>query len=280
MLSYRHGFHAGNFADVLKHLVLLDSLHYLAKKDKAFCYVDTHAGAGDYALDDAFAQKNREYNSGIGKLWSLRDVPEAVAAYVNIIKAFNTEGKLKRYPGSPSIAQHVLRPYDRLCLFELHPAEIKALNQNTFKDKRVKRFHGDGLVESLPLLPPIERRGLVLIDPAYELKNDYRLVVDALTKMHQRFATGTYLLWYPVVERRRIEELERGLLKSGIRNIQLFELGLKADHPEQGMTASGMIAINPPWTLAAQMRQCLPWLAGVLAEGNEGFYRIETLVAE
>jgi len=280
MLSYRHGFHAGNFADVLKHLVLIDSLHYLAKKDKPFCYFDTHAGAGDYALDDAFAQKNREFNKGIGRLWSRSDLPDAVLAYVNNVKAFNANAKLNRYPGSPLIAQHLLRQNDRLCLFELHPTEIKSLNQTTFKDKRVRRFHADGLTASLPLLPPPERRALVLVDPAYELKNDYRLVVDALVKMHQRFATGTFLLWYPVVERRRIDELERALKKCGIRNIQLFELGIAADQPEQGMTACGMIAINAPWTLAAQMRQTLPWLVGALAEQGNGFCRLETLVDE
>lgn len=280
MLSYRHGFHAGNYADVLKHTVLITCLQYLTKKDKPFCYIDTHAGAGDYPLNDAFALKTREFDDGIGRLWSRSDLPPAVQSYVNVIKSFNPVGKLERYPGSPLIAQHLLREQDRINLFELHPTEIKSLNQATFKDKRVKRFHADGLNASLPLLPPIERRGLVLIDPAYELKNDYRLVVEVLAKMHPRFATGSFLLWYPVVERRRIDELERQLVKTGIRNIQLFELGIKTDHPEQGMTACGMIAINPPWTLTEQLRQALPWMAGVLAENGAGFCRLETLVSE
>ncbi|MGZ8152524.1 MAG: 23S rRNA (adenine(2030)-N(6))-methyltransferase RlmJ [Methylovulum sp.] len=280
MLSYRHAFHAGNFADVLKHIVLIESLKYLGKKDKPLCYIDTHAGAGDYALDDDYALKNREFDTGIARLWSRHDLPEAVANYVNIIKAFNQTGKLTRYPGSPLIAQHLLRATDRLFLYELHSTEIKLLNNATYKDKRTKRFHADGLTSSLGLLPPIERRGMVLIDPSYEIKSDYDQVIETLIKMHQRFATGTYALWYPVVDRRRNHELEHTLQASGVKNTQLFELGLQADSNEHGMTSSGMIVINPPWTLEAQMQQILPWLAGILSDNGEGSYRIETLAAE
>jgi len=280
MLSYRHSFHAGNFADVLKHIILIHSLDYLRKKDKPFCCIDTHAGPGKYELDGEYALKNREFDTGIGKLWQRNDLPEYVARYVSFIKGFNGPDKLTRYPGSPLIAKQLLRDKDRLCLFELHNTEIKSLSALADKDKRINVLHADGLKASLKLLPPFERRGLVLIDPSYELKSDYPQVVETLIAMHKRFATGTYALWYPVVDRNRNQQLERAIQASGIRNVQLFELGIRADSDEHGMTASGMIVINPPWTLAAEMTQVLPWLADVLCNDGQGFYRIQTLAAE
>jgi len=280
MLSYRHSFHAGNFADVLKHIILIHSLDYLRKKDKPFCCIDTHAGPGKYELDSEYALKNREFDTGIGKLWRRNGLPDCVARYVSLIKGFNGPDKLTRYPGSPLIAKQLLRDKDRLCLFELHNTEIKSLSALADKDKRINVFHADGLKASLKLLPPFERRGLVLIDPSYELKSDYPQVVETLIAMHKRFATGTYALWYPVVDRNRNQQLERAIQASGIRNVQLFELGIRADSNEHGMTASGMIVINPPWTLAAEMTQVLPWLADVLGNDGQGFYRIQTLAAE
>ncbi|MGZ5030241.1 MAG: 23S rRNA (adenine(2030)-N(6))-methyltransferase RlmJ [Methylobacter sp.] len=280
MLSYRHSFHAGNFADVLKHVILIHSLDYLRKKDKPFCCIDTHAGPGKYELDSDYALKNREFDNGITKLWQRNDLPDCVARYVSLIKGFNGPDKLTRYPGSPLIAKQLLRDKDRLCLFELHNTEIKSLSAVAAKDKRINVFHADGLKASLKLLPPFERRGLVLLDPSYEIKSDYRQVVETLIAMHKRFATGTYALWYPVVDRKRNQELERTIKASGIKNVQLFELGIRADSDEHGMTASGMIVINPPWTLATDMKQVLPWLADILGNGGDGFYRIETLVED
>ncbi|MEF3075994.1 23S rRNA (adenine(2030)-N(6))-methyltransferase RlmJ [Methylobacter sp. Wu1] len=280
MLSYRHSFHAGNFADVLKHLTLIQILEYLRKKDKPFSCIDTHAGPGAYALDSDFALKNREFDNGIGKLWQRHDLPASVAAYVGLIRQFNGLDKLTRYPGSPLIAQHLLRSKDRLFLYELHSTEIALLAEAVDRDRRIKVFHEDGLKNSIGLLPPAERRGLVLIDPSYEMKSDYQDVVDTLVKMHKRFATGIFALWYPVVERRRNKELEQALQNSGIKNIQLFELGLQADTNEHGMTASGMIVINPPWTLKPDMEAVLPWLADVLSENGAVFYRIQELAGE
>jgi 23S rRNA (adenine2030-N6)-methyltransferase len=280
MLSYRHSFHAGNFADVLKHIILIHSLDYLRKKDKPFCCIDTHAGPGKYELDSEYALKNREFDTGIGKLWRGNGLPDCVARYVSLIKGFNGPDKLTRYPGSPLIAKQLLRDKDRLCLFELHNTEIKSLSALADKDKRINVFHADGLKASIKLLPPFERRGLVLIDPSYELKSDYPQVVETLIAMHKRFATGTYALWYPVIDRKRNQQLERAIQASGIRNVQLFELGIRADSNEHGMTASGIIVINPPWTLAAEMTQVLPWLADVLGNDGQGFYRIQTLAAE
>ena len=280
MLSYRHAFHVGNFADVLKHLILIRILEYLKKKDKPFCCVDTHAGPGAYALDSEYALKNREFDNGIGKLWQRHDLPDGVAAYVELIRQFNGQEPLRRYPGSPLIAQQLLRDADRLFLYELHSTEIALLTEAVNRDRRIKVFHDDGLKNAIGLLPPAERRGLVLIDPSYEMKSDYQEVVNTLVKMHKRFATGIFALWYPVVERRRNDALEQALQNSGIKNIQLFELGIQADTSEHGMTASGMIVINPPWTLKSDMERVLPWLADVLGESGAGFFRIRKLAGE
>jgi 23S rRNA (adenine2030-N6)-methyltransferase len=280
MLSYRHAFHAGNFADVLKHLVLMHIIEHLKKKDKPFCYIDTHAGAGTYALDSEFALKNREFDSGIGRLWRRDGLPDGLQRYVDLVRQFNQGKELMHYPGSPFIAATLMRNDDKLFLYDLHSTEFKFLHALFKKDRRVRTFHADGLTDSLGLLPPKERRGLVLIDPSYELSGDYRSVAETLKKMHKRFATGIYALWYPVVERQRIRRLERELQGSGIGNIALFELGIAPDSKRHGMTASGMIVINPPWTLEAEMRLELPWLADVLGAEKQGSHRIVNLAQE
>jgi 23S rRNA (adenine2030-N6)-methyltransferase len=280
MLSYRHSFHAGNFADVIKHIILIKILEHLGKKDKPFCCIDTHAGPGDYALNEGYASKNREFDNGIAKLWQRNDLPDSVAHYVNLIKKFNHTDELSHYPGSPLIIKQYLRSKDRLFLYELHSTEIELLSTAVNRDRRIKVFHSDGLKSAVGLLPPIEHRGLVLIDPSYEIKSDYRLVIETLIQMHKRFATGTYALWYPVVERGRNQQLEKAIKTSEIKNVQLFELGIKTDTHEHGMTASGMIVVNPPWTLAADMKQILPWLADILGIEGAGLYRIETLAGE
>ncbi len=280
MLSYRHSFHAGNFADVLKHLVLIKILEHLCKKDKAFYCIDTHSGPGEYVLNGDYALKNKEFESGITQLWQRTDLPEDLNTYVKLIKKFNSTDILLRYPGSPLITQQFLRSKDHLALFELHSTEIELLKSATHKDKRIHSHHADGLVGAIALLPPKQHRGLVFIDPSYEIKSDYESVINSLIQMHKRFATGSYALWYPVIDRKRNQKLEKALKTSGIQNIQLFELGIKEDNPEHGMTASGMIVINPPWTLAADMKHTLPWLSNNLGINGAGNYRIETLVAE
>lgn len=280
MLSYQHAFHAGNFADVLKHTILVQTLNYLKNKDKPVFYLDTHAGIGLYQLDSKEAAKNREYAEGIGKLWRQTDCPEAILAYLEQVKSFNREGRLLHYPGSPAIARQILRNCDRLCLFELHPNQYQMLNSRLKSDKRIKIHLGDGLKEGLSLLPPHQHRGLVLIDPSYEVKSDYKTVVSILVAMHRRFANGIFALWYPVVDRSYIQALERNLQKTSIRNVQLFELGIQPDTAGLGMTACGMILVNPPWTLKDQMSTCLPWLANILAPDNQGFSRFVQLINE
>ncbi len=203
-----------------------------------------------------------------------------MADYVYLIKQVYYSEQLLRYPGSALIVRQLLDNQDRLFLYELHTAESRLLNDVVKKDKRIKVFRADGLKDSLGLLPPRENRGLILIDPTYEIKNEYQAVAGSLKEMHKRFATGCYCLWYPVVARKRNQTMERALQTSGIKNIQLFELGIQADSDGFGMTASGMIVFNPPWTLLADMQQVLPWLAETLGENQQGFYRIEQLVGE
>lgn len=280
MLSYQHAYHAGNFADVLKHVVLQRTLKHLKLKANPLCYIDTHAGSGHYKLNGSEAQKNKEYLNGIDSLWLRDDLPDILTDYVNLIKQFNHSKQLTHYPGSPLIASKLLGDNDRLFLYELHTSESRLLTEAIKKDKRIKIFRANGLQDSLGLLPPKERRGLILIDPSYEIKNEYQVVVDAIKEMTKRFTTGCYCLWYPVVARKRNQYIERALIASGIKNIQLFELGLQPDSDEFGMTACGMIVINPPWTLFTEMQQILPWLVDALAQPNQGFYRVEQLVAE
>jgi 23S rRNA (adenine2030-N6)-methyltransferase len=280
MLSYRHGFHAGNFADVLKHTVLTTILTYLKKKDTPLCYIDTHAGAGKYSLHSDYALKNREFDNGIGKLWLRTDLPDTLANYVALVKKLNPSGTLNYYPGSPWLAHQLLHAHDPLFLYELHSTESQTLRTQFKAIKRAKVFQEDGLKNSLNLLPPVQHRGFILIDPAYEQQQEYSQVIKTLIAMTKRFATGTYALWYPVIDRNRSQRMEQALIASGIKNIQLFEVGIDADNSGYGMTASGMIVINPPWTLVNAMQTCLPYLATVLGENNQGFYQIKTLVQQ
>ncbi|MBB1372399.1 23S rRNA (adenine(2030)-N(6))-methyltransferase RlmJ [Pseudoalteromonas sp. SR45-4] len=279
MLSYRHSFHAGNPADVLKHLVLAQVLGYQTLKDKPLDYIDTHSGAGFFELAAADAQKTQEYQDGIEKLWQHTSKHSALNDYIALIKSFNQTAGLEFYPGSPKIAEHFLRRQDKGWFFELHPRDLLLLEEN-MQGKRSIRVRGEnGFAGLVGLLPPASRRACVLIDPPYEVKDDYDTVITTLMQAYQRFATGTYMIWYPVVDRSRIDNMEQDLIDSGMRNIQLFELATKADTDVHGMTASGMIVINPPWKLKQVMDEVLPELVSILSESS-GFYRSEQLVAE
>ncbi len=277
MLSYRHSFHAGNFADVLKHIVQIEILEHLTKKEKPFDYIDTHSGAGLFNLQSGDAQKLQEYKNGIAKL-SSGDFPEA-AAYFETIASFNRADKFEFYPGSPSIARSFLRPRDKAWLFELHPQDFERLSNNMGRGRKIKIIKSDGLKGMLRLVPTASRRALILIDPSYEIKTEYERVVDTVIKAHKKFSTATYAIWYPVVERRNIDSMERKLIASGIKDIHRFELALAADSSGHGMTSSGMFVINPPWTLHDKMRSLLPKLSKALT-GQEHFYKCDILVRE
>jgi 23S rRNA (adenine2030-N6)-methyltransferase len=272
MFSYRHAFHAGNHADVLKHVVLVQLLRHLAGKDKPFWVIDTHAGAGLYSLEGDWAARRSEFAEGIGRLWSREDAPAPVAGYLEAVRAQNPDGVLRHYPGSPFIALAHLRDRDRLRLFELHPSEIRVLANNVVaagRDaaRRTLVQPGDGFDGLKALLPPPPRRALVLIDPSYEDKRDYARVGATLRDALGRFATGCYAVWYPQVQRRESAELARKLERMpGLRWLHAT-LTVRAASPDGlGLHGSGVFVVNPPWTLQAALRDALPWLADVLAQ--------------
>lgn len=282
MFSYRHAFHAGNHADVLKHVVLVQLLRHLATKDSAFWVIDTHAGAGVYALDGEWANKRGEYADGIGRLWKLAHVPEPVADYLAIVRSMNPDGQLRRYPGSPLIALNLMRAQDRLRLFELHPNEHLVLAktiEDAGRDARRRTLvdAADGFTKVQSVLPPPPRRGLVLIDPSYEDKLDYRRVGSTLRDALTRFATGCYAIWYPQVRRREPAELVRKLTRMpGTRWLHV-SLAVRAPSPDGlGLHGSGMFVVNPPWTLEAAMRASLPWLSDVLGQDDGAHWTLDS----
>ncbi|MEY1272123.1 23S rRNA (adenine(2030)-N(6))-methyltransferase RlmJ [Proteus mirabilis] len=280
MLSYRHSFHAGNHADVLKHIVQTLIIESLKEKEKPFLYLDTHAGAGRYQLTNAHATRTGEYLEGIARLWQQEEVPELILPYLEAVSSLNTSGELRYYPGSPLLAAKLLREQDLLMLTELHPTDFPLLRTEFSRDKRVRVFREDGFGQLKSKLPPASRRGFALIDPPYELKQDYSAVVKGIVEGYKRFATGTYAIWYPVVHRQQIKRMLKELEATGIRKILQIELAVKPDSDQLGMTASGMIVINPPWKLASQMTSILPWLHKTLVPEGTGHTLVEWVVPE
>jgi 23S rRNA (adenine2030-N6)-methyltransferase len=292
MLSYRHAFHAGNHADVLKHLVTIQLLQYLAQKDAPYMYIDTHAGAGVYALDGAYAAKNAEFETGISRLWDRKDMPAPLADYVQLVKAMNPSGKLRYYPGSPYCAEKTMRDQDRLRLFELHPSDCKILEENfrkleahaaaqgqrsSVRGKRVIVERGNGFLGLKALLPPPSRRGLILIDPPYEDKSDYRSVKALLEDALKRFATGTYAVWYPVLQRMESRQLPDKLKRLSANGWLNVTLSISTPSPDGfGLHSSGMFVLNPPWTLEPMLREVMPYLAQALGRDAGAGFTLES----
>ena len=277
MLSYRHSYHAGNFGDVIKHIVLIEILEHLIKKDAPFEYIDTHAGAGLYNLHSEHGAKLKEYTNGMGKL-KPKEWPE-LSSYFSVLAKHNPLGKMDYYPGSPVIAMHYLRNSDRGWFFELHSKDVEILKHNTANNRRIKVMHEDGFVGLLALLPPKSKRGLILVDPSYEIKTDYERVFETIAKAYKKSPTCIYAIWYPVVDRGLIKQLEKKFITSGIKRIEQYELGICADL-HKGMTASGLIVINPPWQLREKMLRILPRLMETLAEDNNASFKCDVLVGE
>jgi len=277
MLSYRHAFHAGNHADVLKHFVEVQLLRYLAQKDKPFWYIDTHAGAGCYALDSGYATQNAEYESGIAKLWQRDDLPAALAEYVALIKNLNADGELKLYPGSPWVAQELLRAQDKMRLYELHPTDSEILQENfAGQGSHVLMQTADGFGALKALLPPPPRRALVLIDPPYEDKQDYQRVAASLREGLQRFANGVYAVWYPQLQRSEARQLPEQLKQLPVKSwlhVALSVQGLSEDG--FGMYGSGMFVLNPPWTLFGVLQEVMPYLVTHLGQDARATFILE-----
>ncbi|TYA01959.1 23S rRNA (adenine(2030)-N(6))-methyltransferase RlmJ [Vibrio cholerae] len=279
MLSYRHSFHAGNHADVLKHIVQSLILNSLQQKEKPFVYHDTHSGVGRYDLTHEWSEKTGEYKQGIARVWQQDNIPAELDSYLDAIRQLNQGETLRYYPGSPRVARAHLREQDRMVLTELHPSDYPLLEQEFHRDRQVSIYKEDGFARLKASLPPQERRGLVLIDPPYELAKEYRDVVQAIAQSYKRWATGIYAIWYPVVNRCDIDDMLEGLQGLGIRKILQIELGVAPDTNERGMTASGMIVVNPPWTLESQMQTILPFLKQAIAPAT-GHYKVEWVVPE
>ena len=280
MLSYRHSYHAGNHADVLKHIVLTLCINALKEKEKPFLYLDTHSGAGRYLLKSEHSEKTGEYLSGINLLWQQPNIPELLNTYLSVIKRYNPFSELKYYPGSPLIAKQLLRQQDKLNLTELHPTDYPLLRQEFSKNKRAKVLREDGFAQLKSKLPHEFRRGIILIDPSYEIKDDYQIIPKALFEAYKRFATGVYLIWYPVVSRTQTQKMIDSIIQLGIRRISQFELAIKPDNNQKGMTASGILVINPPWKLHEQMQTILPWLKNTLDVEKTGSFIAQELVSE
>jgi 23S rRNA (adenine2030-N6)-methyltransferase len=280
MLSYRHSYHAGNHADVLKHIVLTLCINALKEKEKPFLYLDTHSGAGRYLLQSEHAEKTGEFLSGVNLIWQQSEIPELLNTYLSVLKRYNPFDDLKYYLGSPLIAKQLLREQDKINLTELHPTDYPLLRQEFSKDKRAKVLREDGFAQLKSKLPPESRRGIILLDPSYEIKDDYKKIPKTLFEAYKRFATGIYLIWYPVVSRTQTQKMISEIINSGIKRISQFEFAIKPDNNQKGMTASGMLVINPPWKLHEQMQTIMPWLKSILDKDKTGNYLIKELVPE
>jgi 23S rRNA (adenine2030-N6)-methyltransferase len=274
MFSYRHAFHAGSHADILKHLTLIHLVEYLQEKPGALTIVDTHAGAGIYSLKDGFAAVSKEAEGGIVRLLEFikqgKPISEGIQRYLEIVQTENTGDQLDAYPGSPFILARLLRPQDRLKLFELHPKEIDILRHNIGELKQAKQidiYAEDSFTRLKGLLPPPSRRGLVLIDPSYEDKQDYRYLEEAMEEALQRFATGCYAIWYPTLSRRESAALPDRMKKIAVNHKRSWlhaELRVENAPGERRLQSSGMFIINPPWTLEKHLAEALPILTKAL----------------
>jgi 23S rRNA (adenine2030-N6)-methyltransferase len=280
MLAYRHAFHAGNHADVLKHIVLMLVLRHMNAKPKPYRYVDTHGGAGGYSLEGRYAQKKGEYERGIGRLWTRTDLPETVADYVALVRRFNPDGVLAQYPGSPALAQMLLRPHDQLRAFELHPTEQKILRATLAATPEAIAYDGDGFAGLKSQLPPSSRRAAVLIDPSYEGNADYGRVVATLREALARFASGVYMVWYPQVSKLEAASLPKRL--EALAPKGWLHARLSVQQPDAqgfGLAGSGMFVINPPHALAGQLQAVLPWLVDVLGQYDGAHFALDRVEA-
>ena len=284
MLAYRHAFHAGNHADVLKHVTLVAVLRHMNQKDKGWRYVDTHAGSGGYSLEGEYARKRGEWEGGIGRLWDRDDLPAAVADYVALVRGFNADGVLRQVPGSPALAHALQRPQDQLRLFELHPTDHRILASYLGEQPGVEVKSSDGFAALKAQLPPPTRRGLVLIDPSYEIKTDYAKVLAAVREALERFPEGTVMAWLPQLQLLEAAQLpqrlkaaaeakaKKGWLLAGLTVAGAGERGF-------GMLGSTVFVANPPHTLQPLLAEALPWLAAQLGEPGVAAHKLDAKIS-
>lgn len=279
-MNYRHAYHAGNFADVVKHAVLALVIEHMKQKPAAFRIVDTHAGIGAYDLGSTEAQKTGEWREGIGRVMEApfsEEARNALAPYLDVVRRLNPGGSLVRYPGSPLLARELMRGEDRLVVNELHPEDQQLLKRLFAHDSQVRVMALDAWTAVKALLPPPERRGVILIDPAFEQGGELDRLVEALKEGVRRFAGGTYLLWYPIKELRPVAAFRRKIAELGLPKATAFELTIRDTQDETLLNGAGLLVVNAPFTLAATLEVLLPELARVLAQGRGGGYRVEQL---
>jgi 23S rRNA (adenine2030-N6)-methyltransferase len=279
-MNYRHIYHAGNFADVFKHVLLIALIEPFKRKEKPFCVLDTHAGLGRYDLTSIEAEKTREAADGIELCINATAKAPAFAKYLEIVRALNPDPEMVRYyPGSPWIARAVLRPQDRLVANELHPDDAATLRYNLAGDSRTHVHHGDGYAALKSLLPPVERRGLVLVDPPFEKTDELDRMIQGIQDAERRFATGTFAFWYPIKERRAIDQFHRRAMGTGIREILAVELSIGKSSREHFL-GTGLLLIRPPYGAEPAIREVLPELLTLLRRDETAHFSIKELVPQ
>ena len=266
MLSYRHGYHAGNAADVLKHFILIYVLDYIKKKDKGFIFIDSHAGAGKYLISDPYMQKNKEYLQGIEKILQLKNDNIFLKKYLDLVKSINFNSDLKIYPGSCFLAARSLRPNDNLYFFELHPKEFLNLKKNFENDSRVIIENRDSYQRLKKLLPPKEKRAVILIDPSYELKDEYEKVLEMLSDCYKKFPLGVYIIWYPVLKNKKSEKFIFNVVEKNYKNLSHVEM--ITDNLNNGMQGSGLFILNCPWSIENDIKKSLETIFDCLKKNN------------
>ena len=281
MLAYRHAFHAGNHADVLKHMVYTMVLRHMNAKDKPYRVVDTHAGAGGYSLEGRYAQKKGEFEAGIARLWQRADLPTELADYIALVRSFNPQGRLEQYPGSPAFASMLLRPQDQLRAFELHPTDHRILaSYLAAQPVRSEVYDVDGFDGLKGQVPPSSRRSVVLMDPSYEGQRDYLRVVASLREAVERFADGVYMVWYPQVTKLEAARLPKRL--EALAPKGWLHARLTVQQPDMqgfGLAGSGVFIFNPPHTLHARLLELLPFLIEVLGQYDGANFLLEQRAA-
>ena len=282
-MNYRHAFHAGNFADVVKHIILTRILAYLMRKDAAFRVLDTHAGLGIYDLFGDQAGKTGEWQDGIGRLIDTglpQQAAALIAPYLEAVRAQNPDGNLRYYPGSPFVTRHMLRAQDRLMGFELHPIDADRLRENFAGDIQTRITQLDAWKIFGTHLPPKEKRGLVLIDPPFEEKGEFIRMTKSLVQGHQRWPGGTYAYWYPIKEPGEVDAYIKALKSTGIPKILRLELTIRPPSTPPRLHGTGMIVVNPPFVLEEEMRILLPVLADRLGDEGRGRWSVDWVAGE
>lgn len=279
-MNYRHSYHAGNHADVLKHAIMLRMIRLMQRKEAPLCYLDSHAGAGLYDLQGDEAGRTGEYLDGIGRLWGRDDLPGLLADYRAAVRLHNPDGELRLYPGSPQLAADALREDDRLVLSELHPEEAVVLREHFAGDPRVAVHQRDGYELPKAFLPVAEKRALWLLDPPFEKGDDLERCVAAVQAGIQRMRQTVVALWYPIKDERLLREFYRRMADAGLPKVLRVELGVRPTDTSLGLNGSGLMLVNPPWPLWEQLEELLPWLATQLAQSGGGSWRMDWLAGE